>query len=270
MGVAEQNMASVASGMAAMGKIPFIGSYAVFSPGRNWEQIRTTICYNGMPVKIVGSHTGVNVGADGGSHQSLEDIALTRVLPGMTVLSPCDAEEARKAAIIALKIKGPVYIRLPREASTVITTVRTPVPYPHAQTFWTPPRGGKPSVGIISTGTITKEALIAAAKLEEKGIASSVMNIFSIKPMDESAVSKLAKDSGAIVVAEEHQIYGGLGGAIAEVLSRKHNVPIEFIGVSDEFGQSGKPDELRKRYHLTSDDIVAAALRVKNRRDRSL
>lgn len=262
LGVAEQNMASVASGMASMGKIPFISSYATFSPGRNWEQIRTTICYNNVPVKIVGSHVGVSVGPDGGSHQALEDIALMRALPRMTVLSPADITEARMAVRAAMKIDGPVYIRLARNPTPNIFTGKSPLPSKNAMVLWAPPKKKKSDVAIIATGTVLYEALKAAKELEKKEIYVTVLNIFSIKPLDGGMIGRLAKEAGAMVVCEEHQQAGGLGGAVAEFLSRKLPTPIEFIGVKDEFGQSGTIDELFKHYHLTSDDIVEAAEKV--------
>ena len=262
VGVAEQNMASVASGLAAMGKIPFIASYAIFSPGRNWEQIRTTICYNDMPVKIIGSHAGVTVGPDGGSHQMLEDIALMRALPRMTILSPSDANEARSAALLAAAIDGPVYIRLPRIATPVITSPHTKYPFPVMSTLWFPSRKGESDVGIIATGTMVHQALLAAAALEKQGFSATVVNAATLKPLDENGIERLARETGALVTAEEHQMMGGLGSAVAEVVVRRRLVPMEFVGVDDEFGQSGTPDELLKEYHLTAADIVKASLRV--------
>ncbi|MEK7062421.1 MAG: transketolase C-terminal domain-containing protein, partial [Patescibacteria group bacterium] len=196
VGVAEQNLAGVASGMAAMGKIPFISSYAMFSPGRNWEQIRTTICYNDRPVKIVGSHAGVSVGPDGGTHQAIEDIAITRVIPRMVVLSPCDAIEAKKATIAAAKTGTPVYLRLAREKTPVMTTEETPFKIGKAETFW---QSDRPVVGIIATGALLHKALVAAKELEEQGIRTEVMNLSTIKPLDEKAVIELAKKVGKIV-----------------------------------------------------------------------
>jgi len=266
LGVAEQNMASVASGLAAMGKIPFMATYATFSPGRNWEQIRTTICYNNVPVKIVGSHVGVSVGPDGGSHQALEDIAIMRALPRMTILSPADIVEARMAVRAAMKIDGPVYIRLARNPTVNIFTAKSPLPSKNAMALWTPPRKKQADVGIIATGTMVYEALRAAKELEKEEIYVTVLNIFSIKPLDGGMVGRLAKETGALVVAEEHQQAGGLGGAIAEFLAKKNPTPIEFVGVKDEFGQSGTIDELFKHYHLTSDDIVEAVKKAIQRK----
>ncbi|MDB5239341.1 MAG: transketolase, transketolase [Candidatus Parcubacteria bacterium] len=258
MGVAEQNLAAAASGMAAMGKIPFITSYAMFSPGRNWEQIRTTIAYNNQPVKIAGSHAGISVGPDGGTHQAIEDIAILRVIPRMVVISPCDANEARKATIAAAKTVSPTYIRLAREKTPVITTDDTPFEIGKAQIFFAPPekkyakgeRGTKYDAAIIATGALLHKALAVAQDLSSKGKSVAVMNLATIKPLDEEAVIRLAHDAGAIVTVEEHQIHGGMGSAVAECLAANHPVPIEFIGVKDLFGQSGKPDELVEHYGM--------------------
>ena len=258
VGVAEQNLASVASGMAAMGKIPFISSYAVFSPGRNWEQIRTTICYNNRPVKIAGSHAGVSVGPDGGSHQGLEDIALARVLPRMIVISPCDAVEARKATIACVDTGTPVYIRLAREKTTIITTKETPFEIGKAEIFW---KSDKPQVGIVATGALLHRALLAAKKLE-KEIEVEVMNLSTIKPLDKKAIIALAKKAGRIVTVEEHQIAGGMGSAVAECLANNFPVPMEFVGVRDEFGQSGTPEELISHYGMDTSDIINAVRKI--------
>lgn len=262
IGVAEQNLASVASGMAAMGKIPFISSYAMFSPGRNWEQIRTTICYNNRPVKIVGSHAGISVGPDGGTHQAIEDIAITRVIPRMIVISPCDSVEARKATLAAAETGTPVYLRLAREKTPVMTTPETPFEIGKAQTFWT---SKKPQVGIIATGALVHKALLAAEELEGK-IDVEVINLHTIKPLDEEAIVGLAKKAGAIVTVEEHQIRGGMGSAVAECLARRCPVPIEFVGVDDEFGQSGTPEELVEHYQMGKDSIVEKIGQVLKRR----
>src|SRR3989338_1688808 len=213
IGVAEQNLAGVASGMAAMGKIPFIGSFAIFSPGRNWEQIRTTICYNNQPVKIVSSHSGLSASLDGGSHQMLEDIALTRVLPNMIVLSPCDAIEAKKTVAAAAEIDSPVYIRLSRVETPIITSEEMPFEIGKAQIIF---EEKKAKAGIIATGAMVHKALVAAKELAESGIAVSVINLATIKPLDEKAIIKLAGETGAIVTVEEHQIAGGMGSAGAE------------------------------------------------------
>lgn len=265
IGVAEQNLATVASGMAAMGKIPFISSYAMFSPGRNWEQIRTTICYNDVPVKIAGSHAGISVGPDGGTHQAIEDLALMRVIPNMVVISPCDAIEAKKVTLAIAKTKEPTYIRLAREATPVMTTEDTPFKIGKAEIYFSPD-SGKPDVGIIATGALVHKALIAAQSLEDEGLKVSVMNVATIKPLDEEAIIKLAKDSGAIVTVEEHQIAGGLGSAVAECLAKNYPVPQEFIGVHDKFGQSGPPEDLLEHYGMSVGDIVNAVQKVLGRK----
>jgi transketolase len=265
IGVAEQNLASVASGLAAMGKIPFISSYAVFSPGRNWEQIRTTICYNsGANVKIAGSHAGVSVGPDGGSHQALEDIALMRVLPRMTVISPCDAIEARKATMAAAEMSGPVYIRLARDKTPVITVEETPFEIGRAQLFYESEE--KPQAAVIATGALLHKALLAATQLQSEGIVVKVLNLSSIKPLDEESILNLAREAGAIVTVEEHEIYGGMGSAVSEYLVRNYPVPIEFVGVDDKFGQSGKPEELIEYYGMGADSIAQAVQKVIKRK----
>lgn len=261
VGIGEQNMASVASGMAAMGRIPFITSYAMFSPGRNWEQIRTTCCYNDQPVKIAGSHAGISVGPDGGTHQAIEDIAITRVIPRMVVISPCDSIEARKATMAAAKTKSPTYIRLAREKTPIMTTDQTPFEIGKAQVFFKP-KDGKADVGIIATGALVHKALSVAKQYEEKGTKVKVINLATIKPLDEHAILLLAQETKALVTVEEHQIRGGMGSAVAEYLSAHYPVPIEFIGVDDEFGQSGTPDELIEHYGMGEKDISSAVKRV--------
>lgn len=261
IGVAEQNLASVASGLAAMGKIPFISSYAMFSPGRNWEQIRTTICYNDRPVKIAGSHAGISVGPDGGTHQAIEDIAITRVIPRMMVISPCDAIETRKATLASIDTGTPVYLRLAREKTPVMTTRETPFEIGKAQIFW---QSKNPQVGIVATGALLHRALMAAKELEEK-IETEVMNLSTIKPLDEKAIIDLAKRIGKIVTVEEHQIRGGMGSAVAECLSKNYPIPMEFIGVDDQFGQSGTPDELIAHYGMDTKSIIKAVSKILKR-----
>ncbi len=260
MGVAEQNLASTASGMAAMGKIPFITSYAMFSPGRNWEQIRTTICYNDRPVKIAGSHAGISVGPDGGTHQAIEDLAITRVIPKMVVISPCDSIEARKATMAAAKTTDPTYIRLAREKTPIMTTDDSPFEIGKAQLLFD--CQGKPDVGIIATGALVYKALKVAAALEKEGKKVKVLNISTIKPLDEDAVWRLAHEAGAVVTVEEHQIKGGLGSAVAECVVQHYPTPIEFVGVKDLFGQSGTPDELLEYYGMGEKDIKEAVKKV--------
>ena len=270
IGVAEQNLASVASGMSAMGKIPFISSYAMFSPGRNWEQIRTTICYNDRKVIIAGSHAGVSVGPDGGTHQAVEDIAITRVIPNITIISPCDAIEAKKATLACLDVKTPVYLRLAREKTPVITTDETPFIVGKAQIFYEANKAllkkERIDVGIIATGSLVFKAIMVARNLEKKGIAANVLNLSTIKPLDTEAILNLAKEAGAIVTVEEHQIAGGMGSAVAEFLAGSFPVPIEFIGVQNKFGQSGTPDELIEYYEMGESHIMKAVERVVGRK----
>jgi len=254
MGVAEQNMATVAAGMANYGKIPFISSYAAFSPGRNNEQIRTTISINNVPVKIAGAHAGVSVGPDGATHQALEDIALMRAQPNMVVISPCDAVEAEKATFEAAFNGKPTYIRLGREKTPVMTTKKTPFKIGKAEVFME----GK-DVTIIATGPLVYEALLAAHELEKEGIFAEVINLHTIKPVDEKAILESVKKTGAVVTVEEHQIMAGMGSAVAEVLAQNFPVPVEFIGIHDSFGQSGEPDELLNFFELTNPFIVKAA-----------
>lgn len=261
MGVAEQNLASVASGLSAMGKIPFITSYAMFSPGRNWEQIRTTICYNNRPVKIAGSHAGISVGPDGGTHQAIEDLAITRVIPRMTVISPCDAIEAKKATIAVAKTDSPTYIRLAREKTPVITTEASPFVIGKAQLLFDA-GGGRADVGIIATGALVHKALKVAQELEKEGKKIKVLNLSTVKPFDEDAVWRLGHEAGALVTVEEHQIVGGLGSAVAECVARHYPVPIEFIGVKNEFGQSGTPDELIEHYGMGERHIKEVVKKV--------
>ncbi len=266
IGVAEQNMASVASGMAAMGKVPFITSYAMFSPGRNWEQIRTTICYNEANVKIAGSHAGVSVGPDGATHQAIEDIAIMRPIANMTVLVPCDMIEAEKATLAAARMQGAVYIRLAREKTPVLTTSNTPFAIGKAQIFWNEPEGTKPDVSLIACGSLVHNALLAAAQLESEGIKVRLINNVSVKPMDEVIIIEAAKDAGAAVTIEEHQVAGGMGSAVAEVLAQNHPVPIEFIGVQNHFGESGEPNELIEYFGMGVSHIIEAAKKVIKRK----
>jgi len=265
IGVAEQNLAGVGSGMSAMGKIPFISSYAMFSPGRNWEQIRTTICYNNRHVIIAGSHAGVSVGPDGGTHQAIEDIAITRVIPRMVVISPCDAIEARKATLAVVDLPGPVYIRLAREKTPVITTEETPFEVGKAHLYYGT-EGEVADVGIVATGALLHKALLVAESLKSENISAKVVNLATIKPIDVAAVTVLAKDCGALVTVEEHQINGGMGSAVAECIAENMPVPIEFIGVHDQFGQSGKPEELLELYEMGESHIMAAAKKAISRK----
>lgn len=263
IGVAEQNLATVASGLAVYGKIPFIASYATFSPGRNNEQIRTTISLNNVPVKIVGSHAGVSVGPDGATHQALEDIALMRVQPNMTVLVPCDIEEARKATFAAAFTGTPVYIRLAREKSPMFTTSETPFEIGRAEIFW---NSHKPQAAIIACGGLVYNALLAANELENEGIEIIVVNNHTIKPLDKKTIIDVARKTGAVVTVEEHQIAGGVGSAVAEILAQGYPVPIEFIGVYDQFGQSGEPNKLIEHYGMDIKSIKEAVKKVIKRK----
>ena len=263
LGVAEQNLATIAAGLATYGKIPFITSYATFSPGRNNEQIRTTISLNYVPVKIAGSHAGLMTGADGATHQALEDIALMRIQPNMTVIVPCDAEEARKATVAAAALKGPVYLRFARPSTPLMTTADTPFEIGKAQLLWDSERQAE--VAVFATGVLVQEALKAAKSLEH-ATGAAVYNVHTIKPLDKEAIVRAAKEAGAVVVVEEHQIAGGLGSAIAEVLAEHYSVPIEFIGVRDSFGQSGEPKELLAHYGLSEKHIAEAMQRVVTRK----
>lgn len=265
MGIAEQNLASVASGMAAMGKIPFISSYAAFSPGRNWEQIRTTICYNDVPVKIAGSHAGISVGPDGGTHQALEDIALMRVMPNMDVIVPCDSIEAHKATVAIAQTNRPSYIRLAREKSPVITTLASPFEIGKAQIVFRS-EGDTMDVGIIACGVMVHKAILAARELEDQGIKVTVLNMSTIKPLDTKAIDILVQEARGLVTVEEHQIAGGLGSAVAEYVAAHTPVPIEFVGMQDRFGQSGKPEELLNFYNINQNGIEEAVYKLVSRK----
>lgn len=265
IGVAEQALATVAAGMATYGKIPFISSYASFSPGRNWEQIRTTAALNDVPVKIAGAHAGISVGPDGATHQMLEDIALMRAMPNMTVVVPCDAVEARKATIEAASNGKPTYLRFARSATAVMTTEYTPFQIGRAEVLW---EETDPQVTIVACGPLVYETLKAAKALAKSKIASVVINNHTVKPIDERAIIKYAKLTGAVVTVEEHQVNGGMGSAVAEVLAKNFPVPMEFVGMQDSFGESGNPDELLKKYGMTDKDIVEAVKRVIGRRNK--
>lgn len=262
-GVAEQNMACVAAGLAVSGKIPFIASYASFSPGRNWEQIRTTVAYNNANVKIMGHHAGVSVGPDGATHQMTEDIALMRAMPNMTVIVPCDAVEAEKAVLAAAHIVGPVYIRFAREKTPVMTTTVSPFTPAKAQVVW---ESHKPQVVIIACGPILYNALQAARMLEREGVGSVVINAHTVKPLDEKKIADMAKKYGAVVAVEEHQVMGGLGGAVAELLARTHPVPMEYVGMHNTFGSSGAPEKLFVKFGMDAPAIVAAAKKAVSRK----
>lgn len=263
IGVAEQNLATVGAGMALGGKIPFITSYATFSPGRNWEQIRTTIAYNDVPVKIIGSHAGISVGPDGATHQALEDMAIMRALPNMMVICPADHIEARKATVALAKTGKPGYMRLSRDKVPVVTTDETPFEIGKAIELIE----GK-DVTIIACGQMVYKALLAAKQLQEHNITVRVINCHTIKPLDAKTILKAAEETGCIVTVEEHQIHGGLGAAVAEVVSQHFPVPIKIIGIEDHFGESGEPQELLEKFGLTVENIKKGCLRVIRMKDK--
>lgn len=254
VGVAEQNLVTVGSGLAAMGKIPFVSSYAAFSPGRNWEQIRTTICLNDQPVKIVGSHAGISVGPDGATHQMLEDIALMRVLPNMVVIAPGDSVEAEKATLALAKDKRPGYLRLAREATPVFTTAETPFEIGKAYTL----TYGS-DITFVATGTMTYQALRAAEMLFKDGIDAEVVHVPTIKPLDATTILTSVKKTRRVITMEEAQINGGLGGAVSELLGEELPSRIKRIGMRDRFGESGKPEELLEHFGLTAKHIAMSA-----------
>lgn len=263
LGVAEQNMATIAAGLGVSGKIPFIASYATFSPGRNWEQIRTTIAYNNSNVKIAGHHAGISVGPDGATHQATEDIAIMRAMPNVRVIVPCDALEARKATVAAVQIWGPVYLRFQREKTPLITTEGTSFVPGKAEIFW---QARKPEVAIIGCGALVHEALLAARELEKENIGVMVVNCHTIKPIDEKKIIAVAEKTGALVTVEEHQVNGGLGGAVAEVLAKHCPTPMECVGMQDTFGESGNPDALLKKYGMDKESIIRAVKKVLRRK----
>lgn len=263
VGVAEQNLVTVASGLAHEGKVPFASSYATFSPGRNWEQIRTTICYNNQPVKIVGSHAGISVGPDGATHQALEDVALMRALPNMVVVVPADHIEARKATLAIAKNNKPSYIRLSRDKVPTITTEESPFEIGRAQVI----KDGKDAT-IIACGQMVYVALMAAHDLESHKISVRVINCPTIKPLDTKCVLLAAEETGAIVTIEEHQAIGGLGSAVAECVGQNYPVPIKILGIQDRFGESGKTGELLEKFGLTKENVIksiTAVIRMKGR-----
>lgn len=257
MGIAEQSMVSVAAGMAAMGKVPFCASYAMFSPGRSWEQVRTTVAYNDSNVKIIGAHAGVSVGPDGATHQAIEDIAIMRVIPNMVVIAPVDTHQAKKATLAAAEYKGPVYIRIARDKSPVVTTTDSPFEIGKAYTYLYKDNAYQKTVGIIVTGILTHNALVAAQQLNEEGIGVSVLCMPTIKPLDTSALDAFAREHEYIVTLEEHQVAGGLGSAVAEYYSEHNPKRVMRLGVQDQFGQSGTPEELIKHYGMDAEAVIA-------------
>lgn len=262
VGVAEQNMAAIAAGLGVSGKIPFISSYATFSPGKNLETIRTTIIYNQANVKIAGHHSGIMTGPDGATHQATEDLAIVRSWPDITVFVPCDAVEARKATLESANINGPVYLRFTRDKTPIITTDQTPFDKNSIQEFWI---SDNPKVTIFATGYMLYYALLAAKQLETEGINAIVANVSVIKPVSEDLIITLAKKSGKVVTVEDHQVNGGLGGMIAEVLAKKSPTPMEFIGLQDTFGESGNPKDLLVKYNMDEKAIEKAVQKIINR-----
>ena len=261
VGIAETNLLGMAAGIAIAGFIPFVSTYGVFASGRPWEQIRTTICYSNLNVKIGGSHSGLMVGPDGATHQALEEISIMRCLPNMTVLVPCDVVETKKATMAAAYWNGPVYIRYGRETIPIITEESTPFEIGKAVKM----KDGN-DVCIMACGSMVYEALMAAEILGKEGIKARVLNIHTIKPIDKEAIISAAKDCGAIVTAEEHQIFGGFGSAVAEVVVNNCPVPMEFVGMKDCFGESGKPADLIVKYGLKDINIVDAVKKVLKRK----
>ena len=261
VGVAEQNMAGVGAGLALVGKTVFIGSFAAFNPGRNWEQIRISICYNNANVKVVGSHAGLTVEEDGATHQALEDIATMRVIPNMTVIMPADGLEAEKATLAIAKKLGPVYLRICRPKTPLFTSTSCPFKIGQANVLLK----GK-DVTIIACGPIAYDALQASLILKKSGFSATVVNCHTIKPIDKKTICRLARQTGAIVTVEDHQVFGGLGSAVAEVLAQYCPTPQEFVAVKDHFGESGKTNELYKKYGLSIKDIVLASKKAISRK----
>lgn len=260
-GVAEQNMMGIAAGLALYGKTPFVSSYATFSPGRNWDQLRVSVCYSQANVKVAGNHTGVSVGPDGATHQALEDIAITRVLPNLTVIVPCDSIEAKKTTVAAGKMQGPVYFRLGRSATPVMTTEQTPFQIGKAYVM----KDGT-DVVIIGSGSVLYNALLAAEELEKQGVSVMVVNNHTIKPIDVDTIIGAASHCGAVVTVEEHQTMGGCGSAVCEVLAQNCPVPVEMVGMPNTFGESGEPQELIEKYGMGKNAIIKAVKKVLGRK----
>jgi len=256
-GIAEQNMATIAAGLSLTGKIPFFATYGAFASCRAADQLRVTLCYSNLNVKIGGAHGGISVGPDGATHQALEEIAIMRSLPNMKMIVPADYYETFKATKAAAEIKGPVYIRFGREKVPVVTNEKTPFVFGKANIM----HEGS-DIAIIACGVMVYEALVAVEEIESKGISARVINMHTLKPLDEEVIISTARECGGIVTAEEHQIYGGLGSAVAQVVAREYPVPMDYVAVMDRFGESGKPDELLDEFGLRSTDIVEKANRV--------
>lgn len=263
VGVAEQNMAAIAAGLGVSGKTVFISSYATFSPGKNWETIRTTIVYNNSNVKVAGHHAGTMTGPDGATHQATEDIASVRAWPNIKIVVPCDSIQGAKATFESGQDYGPYYLRFSRDKTPIMTTEASPFELGKAQTFWIT---DNPQAVIFATGYMTYYALVAAKKLEQEGINVLVTNIHTIKPIDEKTIIEQAKQTGAVITVEDHQIAGGLGGAIAEVLAQNNPTPMEFVGMRDVFGESGKPEELLKKFEMDEEAVIASVKKVLSRK----
>jgi transketolase len=261
IGIAEQNMACIAAGMAAMGKIPYFATYGAFASCRSADQVRVSIAYSNLPVKIGGAHGGISVGPDGATHQAMEEFAIIRAIPNMNLVVPCDYWEARKATRAAAAVPGPVYIRFGREDVPVVTDESTPFTFGKGEIF-----GTGTDVSVIACGVMVHEALRARQVMAERGTSVRVVNLHTLKPIDAALIERCARETGAIVTAEEHQINGGLGGAVAEVVVRSHPVPMEMVAVHDRFGQSGKPAELMAAFGLKEKDVIAAIERVLERK----
>ena len=263
-GVAEQNMMGIAAGLALSGKIPFVSSYAVFVPGRCWDQLRVSVCYSKANVKVAGAHAGISVGPDGATHQALEDVATVRVLPNIIAVVPCDVLETRKATVALGEHRGPAYFRFTREKTPVITTEETPFQIGKAEIY----KEGS-DVTIVACGPLVYQSLIAAKELEKEGIIAEVINNHTIKPIDKLTIASSAKKTGAVVTVEEHQINGGLGGAVAETLAENFPVPMERVGMPDSFGESGTPDELLEKYGMSVKKIKEVVKSVLKRKAKS-
>jgi transketolase len=261
IGIAEQNMACIAAGMAAMGKIPYFATYGAFASCRSADQIRVSIAYSNLPVKIGGAHGGISVGPDGATHQAMEEFAIIRAIPNMNLVVPCDYWEARKATRAAAAVPGPVYIRFGREDVPVVTDEDTPFTFGRGEVF-----GDGTDVTVIACGVMVHEALKARRTMASRGTSVRVVNLHTLKPIDKDIILAAARETGAIVTAEEHQVHGGLGGAVAEVVVQAHPVPMEMVAVHDRFGQSGKPAELMDAFGLREKDVVAAIERVLERK----
>ena len=263
VGVAEQNMAAIAAGLGVSGKISFMSSYAMFSPGKNWETVRTTIVYNNANVKIAGHHAGIMTGQDGVTHQATEDIASIRSWPNIKIVVPCDSTEAKKATIAAGETTGPVYLRFSRDKTPIITTADSPFEIGKIQTFWI---SKNPAATIFATGYMLYYALLAGKELEAEGINVLVENASTIKPLDEKAILSLAKKTGAFVSVEDHQVAGGLGGTIAEFTAKTFPIPMEFVGLQDTFAESGTSHELMEKYGMGKNAIKEAVKKVIKRK----